>query len=95
MLLLAVFDHDTIGSNDFAGLCVVKGLSIPVIEQEERKTEHLNLFHFKETPAYRELTLRSDSAAVDLCKFMKRFQSTLENSVSPKIAQKFLDTFRR
>ena len=60
-----------IGSNDFAGLCVIHGSSVPVVEEAERKTEHLN---FKETRAFNELTYRSETSTVTSCKFMRKFQ---------------------
>ena len=73
-MLLALFDYDVIGSNDFAGLCVIHGFSVPVVEEAERKTEHLNFFRFKETRAFNELTYRSETSAVTFCKFMRKFQ---------------------
>lgn len=69
-----MFDHDTIGSNDFAGLCAVACNSTP-LEGSEVKVEHLNLFHFERTPAYKELEIReSDQMALDFLKQMRRFR---------------------
>ena len=74
MILLALFDHDTFGANDFGGLGVIPGSSVPIVEEAERKTEHLNFFRFKESRALNELTFRSEASAVTFCKFMRRFQ---------------------
>ncbi|XP_019853517.1 PREDICTED: protein unc-13 homolog D-like [Amphimedon queenslandica] len=74
ILLLAIFDHDTFGSNDFAGLCAVPCTSIPK-EGTEPKIEHLHLFHYEKTDAFKELELRhTDSMAQDFLKHMKKFE---------------------
>ena len=73
ILLLAIFDHDTFGSNDFAGLCAIPCTSTPV-EGTEPKIEHINLFQYQKTEAYEELELRhSDVKAQDFLKHMKKF----------------------
>ena len=73
IILLAIFDYDTIWSNDFAGLCVVPCTSTP-IEGTEPKIEHLYLFQYKKTDAYKELELRhTDVKAHDFLKYMKKF----------------------
>ena len=81
MILLALFYHDTFGASDFAGLCVIQGSSVPIVEEAERKTEHLNFFHFKESRAFYELTFRSEASAVTFCKFMRRFQPQSPSAV--------------
>ncbi|XP_019853732.1 PREDICTED: protein unc-13 homolog D-like [Amphimedon queenslandica] len=76
ILVLAVFDHDTFGRNDFAGLCALSCETIPVDHKGiEPKMEHLYLFHYEKTEAYKELELRhnADSLAHDFLKLMKKF----------------------
>lgn len=73
ILLLAIYDHDTIGSNDFAGLCAVALNSTP-LKGTEPKIEHLNLFHYEKTSAYEELELRNtDHSAHEFLKQMNKF----------------------
>ena len=71
VLLLAMFDQDKIGKDDFAGMCVVSCTEIPV--GDERKIEHLPLFEYYETPAFEELNDRTKDATADFCKLMKEF----------------------
>lgn len=74
ILLMAMFDYDVLISDDFAGLCVVSCDIIPQ-EGKEPKVNHLNLFHYKETDSYKELSLRhTDHEAVKLVKTMKKFR---------------------
>ena len=71
VLLLAMFDQDKIGKDDFAGMCVVSCTEIPV--GDERKVEHLPLFGYNETPALKELVDRTKDPTSDFCKLMKEF----------------------
>ena len=67
-----MFDWDKIGKNDFAGICVVASNTTP--QGTELKMEHLNLFHYKQTLAYREIDRRSsENLAHDFLKMMKKF----------------------
>ena len=73
ILLLAMYDHDTFGSDDFAGICVVSCNTTP-LEGGERKMEHLNLFHYKQSFAFNELENRiAEPIAHDFLKTMKKF----------------------
>ena len=69
VLLLAMFDQDKIGKDDYAGMCVVSCNEIPV--GNERKVEHLPLFEYTETPALEELDDRSKDGTSDFLKLMK------------------------
>ena len=71
VLLLAMFDQDKIGKDDFAGMCVVSCNEIPF--GDERKVEHLPLFEFADTSAMKELVDRIKDDAADFCKLMKEF----------------------
>ena len=72
VILLAMFDHDKIGSDDFAGLCVVPTNSTPT--GTELKMEHQHIFHYKHTPSYMELEKRiAEKIASDFLKMMKKF----------------------
>ena len=70
VLLLSVFDHDIVGANDFAGMCVVACKDIPRLASPEeslidpnapqRKNLTLPLFRYtSETPAFVELDARA------------------------------------
>ena len=73
ILLMAMFDYDLLSSDDFAGLCVIPCNSTPLEEGNEPKVEHLNLFHYKETRAFKELEKRSgDQVAGEFLKFIKK-----------------------
>lgn len=71
VLLLAMFDQDRIGKDEFAGMCVISCTEIPT--GDERKVEHLPLFEYLETPAMEELVDRTKDATSDFCKLMKEF----------------------
>ena len=85
VLLLSVFDHDIVGANDFAGMCVVSCKDIPRLASAQasltdpraaqRKNLTLPLFRcYKETLAFRELDVRShlgDAKANDFFKMSK------------------------
>lgn len=85
VLLLSVFDHDVVGANDFAGMCVVACKDIPQLVSTERsftdpnapqrKNLTLPLFRISyETPAFAELDTRShlgDAKAVNFFKMNK------------------------
>ena len=72
VILLAMFDHDKISSDDFAGLCVVPTNSTPI--GTELKMEHQHIFHYKHTPSYVELEKRiAEKIASDFLKMMKKF----------------------
>ena len=88
VILIALFNRDTISANEFAGLCVIQGSSVPAIEEAERKTEHLNFFHFKESRAFYELTFRSEASAVTFCKFMRKLQPRSHTVRSEKAVSK-------
>ena len=92
VLLLAMFDYDKIGKNDFAGICVVATKTTP--QGTELKMEHLNLFHYKQTLAYREIESRAtENLAHDFLKLMKKFVFDEDNSpTSPTILMR-LATF--
>lgn len=81
ILLLTIFDHDVIGSNDFAGMCVVDCQTMPRLRSAKAcfepnapqpKNLNLPLFHFVDpTPVTTELYTRSklgDSKAIDFFK---------------------------
>ena len=70
VLLLSVFDHDLVGANDFAGMCVVACKDIPRMVSPEasltdprtpqRKNLTLPLFRYSsETPPFVELDVRA------------------------------------
>lgn len=84
MLLLAMFDQDKIGKDDFAGMCIVKCSDIPM--GDERKVEHLPLFEYSDTPAMEELVARTKDATSGFCKLMKEFHLELDSG--PKVLLK-------
>ena len=57
ILLLTMFDHNTFGSDDFSGICVVSCNTTP-LEGDECKLEHLNLFRYENSLAFNELEMR-------------------------------------
>lgn len=90
VLLLSVFDHDVVGSNDFAGMCVVACKDIPRIASPQasltdpsapqRKNLTLPLFRFTRTTAvFSELDSRSHLGDAKAEHFFKlyRYQSPL------------------
>ena len=77
VILLASFDHDTFGASDFAGLCVIQGSSVPTVEEAERKTEHLNFFHFKESRAF----LWTHISQWSICSHFLQIHATISASV--------------
>lgn len=82
ILLLAVFDHDRFGANDFAGICVAPLSTTP--QGSELKMEHLHLFHHYETLAYKEIEYRSsENLAQDFLKLMKKFVFREKSPLSP------------
>ena len=86
VLLFSVFDHDIVGANDFAGMCVVDFRDIPQLSSSEhsltdpdapqRKNLTLPLFRYtSETPAFVELDARArltDDKATDFFKANKK-----------------------
>ena len=69
VLLLTVYDHDAIGSNEVCGICVVPCEDISTTEQKNAK---LPLFKVpKRSIALKELTRRSDAADVKAREFRK------------------------
>lgn len=82
IILLAMYDHDRFGANDFAGICVVPLSSTP--QGNELKMEHLNLFHHHETLAYKEIEGRSsENLAHDFLKLMKKFVPEAKSGSHP------------
>lgn len=82
VLLLSVFDHDIVGANDFAGMCVVACKDIPQLASPEmslvdpnapqRKNLTLSLFRYtRETPAFVEMNARSRVGDSKACEFFK------------------------
>lgn len=73
LLLLVVYDHYTIGTDDFVGMCALNCGSVP--SGSERKMEHLPLFQFTDVQckSLKELESRNEDVAVELCKLMKTF----------------------
>ena len=82
VLLLSVFDHDIVGANDFAGMCVVSCKDIPRLASPEtsltdpnapqRKNLTLPLFRYtKETPAFAEIVARSRLGDTKASEFFK------------------------
>ena len=63
-----MYNHDTFGSDDLAGICVVP-CNTTLLEGDERKMEHLNLFHYQNTLAFKELENRITEPMAH--KFMK------------------------
>ena len=86
ILLLSVFDHDIVGANDFAGMCVVACKDIPQLVSSEasltdpnapqRMNLMLPLFRYTtETPAFAELDIRArlgDDKASEFFKVNKK-----------------------
>ena len=72
ILLLAMYDHDKFGRR-FVGICVVPCNTTPLIG-EERKVEHLSLFHYEHTHVFKELECRlTEPMAQKFMKTMKKF----------------------
>ena len=82
VLLLSVFDHDVIGANDFAGMCVVACKDIPQLASPEasltdpdapqRKNLTLPLFRYtSETPVFAEMDARSHLGDAKAANFFK------------------------
>ena len=69
-----MFDHDTIGSDDFSGICVVP-CNTTTLEENECKMEHLNLFRFENTLAFNELEKRiTEPMAHNFMKSIKKYK---------------------
>ena len=93
ILLLSVFDHDIVGANDFAGMCVVACKDIPQLVSSEasltdpnapqRMNLTLPLFRYThETPAFVELDARArlrDDKASEFFKVNKKFLGHLSH----------------
>ena len=67
ILVLAVYDYDIVGKNDFMGICVIPWKDIPQISNTasllnesaaERRNLALPLFHIEDSKALQELTQR-------------------------------------
>ena len=80
ILLLAVYDHDLIGSNDFAGLCAVACKDIPKLSNRPSPTDPnaphaknliLPLFTPLETAVFKELEARHSMNDPDAIEFWK------------------------
>jgi hypothetical protein len=92
-LLFSVFDHDIVGANDFAGVCVVSCSDIPRLASPEssltdpnapqRVNLTLPLFRFThETPNFIELDARArlgDDKASDFFKVNKKLLGHLSD----------------
>ncbi|XP_019853528.1 PREDICTED: protein unc-13 homolog D-like [Amphimedon queenslandica] len=86
ILLIAVLGQDTFRSNVLIGLCAIPCTSIP-IEGTEPKMEHLHLFHYERTKAYKELELRhADTIAQD---FLRRINNMSEYKKGANFMQVF------
>ena len=98
VLLLSVFDHDFVGSNDFAGMCVVAckdisrilspkaSLSDPNAPQRVNLT--LPLFHYSTsgvTPVFAELDNRAHLGDAKATEFFKSDKSS--NLLGPSLHQ--------
>ena len=69
-----MFDHDTFGSDDLAGITLVPCNTTP-LEGDERKIEYLNLFHYQNTLAFKELENRiTEPMAHNFMKSIKKFK---------------------
>ena len=69
-----MFDHNTFGSDDFSGICVVSYNTTP-LEEDECKLEHLNLFRYENTLAFNELEKRiTEPMARQFMKSVKNFK---------------------
>ena len=90
VLLLSVFDHDVVGSNDFAGMCVVACKDIPRIASPrvsltdpsapQKKNLTLPLFRFtRTTSVFSEMDVRSHLGDAKAAHFFKvyKYQSPL------------------
>ena len=100
VLLLSVFDHDIVGANDFAGMCVVACKDIPRLASPEeslmdprspqKKNLTLPLFHYaKATPAFVELDARAhlgDTKAADFFK-VNKYHKLLGNLAAIDVTQ--------
>ena len=90
ILLLVVYGHNIIGSNVFAGLCVVACTDIPRLSSgtsslmdasaTERKNLTLPLFLASETLALRELDDRYQQDDKEAADFWKAYRRFLENT---------------
>lgn len=92
-LVLSVFDHDIVGANDFAGMCVVACKDIPQLASTEasltdpnapqRVNLTLPLFRYThETPAFAELDARArlgDDKASNFFKVNKKLLGQLSD----------------
>ena len=67
ILLLAIYNDEIFGRR-FVGICVVPCNTTP-LKGKERKIEHLNLFHYEHTLAFKELESRMTEPMAQ--KFMK------------------------
>lgn len=96
VLLLSVFDHDLVGSNDFAGMCVVACKDIPRMTSPQasltdpnapqRLNLTLPLFHYTaETPAFAELDSRAHLGDAKAVEFFKSEKSL--NLLGPSLHQ--------
>ena len=66
-----MYDHDKFGRR-FVGICVVPCNAIP-LKGGERKMEHLHLFHYEHTLAFKELENRmAEPMAQKFIKTMKK-----------------------
>ncbi len=98
--MLAVYDHDVIGSNDFAGLCVVSCKDIPRLsasrasvldpDAPERKNLLLPLFQIKESLALRELEARSNRSDPAAAKALKSIGRYLQPSSNKRWTETFM-----
>lgn len=105
ILLLSVFDHDVVGTNDFAGMCVVACKDIPRLvsaeaslidaEAPQPKNLTLPLFHYsQQTSAFAELDVRArlgDNQANDFFK-LERTQHILGNLANLRRRGSLLDS---
>lgn len=97
VLLLSVFDHDVVGTNDFAGMCVVACKDIPRMASPEaslidpnapqRKNMTLPLFHFdftRDIPVFTEIDARSRLGDTKAVHFFKTYRhQSLLGDLSP------------
>ena len=98
VLLLSVFDHDLVGSNDFAGMCVVACKDIPRIlspqaslsnpNAPQRANLTLPLFHYSTpgvTPVFAELDNRAHLGDAKAIEFFK--SDKYSNLLGPSLHQ--------
>ena len=93
ILLLSIFDHDIVGADDFAGMCVVACKDIPQLVSPEASLTDPNapqqmnltlpLFHYTtEMPAFAELDARArlgDDKASEFFKVNKKLLGHLSH----------------